>query len=92
MFQGEFDEEKAKSFGLKAQALRQLTQQALVLNLAESYDLQVSDAELLNEIKAQDYFHKDGVFDKELYKEILLKNNLSIKEYEAGIKKDILKA
>ena len=90
MFQGEFDEEKAKSFGLKAQALRQLTQQALVLNLAASYDLQVSDAELLNEIKAQDYFHKDGVFDKELYKEILLKNNLSIKEYEAGIKKDIL--
>ncbi len=90
MFQGAFDEEKAKSFGLKAQALKQLTQQALVLNLAASYDLQVSDAELLNEIKAQDYFHKDGVFDKELYKEILLKNNLSIKEYEAGIKKDIL--
>lgn len=90
MFQGEFDEEKAKSFGLKSQALNQLTQQALVLNLAKSYNLEVSDAELLNEIRTQDYFLKNGVFDKELYKEILLRNNLSIKEYEAGLKKELL--
>ncbi len=90
MFQGEFDEEKAKSFGLKSQALNQLTQQALVLNLAKSYNLEVSDAELLNEIRTQDYFLKDGVFDKELYKEILLRNKLSTKEYEAGLKKELL--
>ena len=38
MFQGNFDEEKAKSFGLQSQALKQLTNQALVLNLAHSYD------------------------------------------------------
>lgn len=90
MFQGEFDEEKAKSFGLKSQALQYLTQQALVLNLAKSYDLQISDTELLDEIKKQDFFHKDGVFDKEIYKQALLRNNLSIKEYEAGVKKELL--
>ncbi|MGE4418510.1 MAG: SurA N-terminal domain-containing protein [Sulfurimonas sp.] len=90
MFQGEFDEEKAKSFGLKSQALQFLTQQALILNLAKSYDLQISDAELLDEIKTKEYFFKDGVFDKEIYKQVLSKNNLSIKEFEADVKKELL--
>ncbi|MDD3855792.1 MAG: peptidylprolyl isomerase [Sulfurimonas sp. RIFOXYC2_FULL_36_7] len=90
MFQGNFDEEKAKSFGLQSQALKFLTQQALILNLAASYDLQVSDAELLADIKTRDYFFKDGVFNKDVYKEVLSKNNLSIKEYEASAKKDLL--
>ena len=90
MFQGEFDEEKAKSFGLKAQALQHLTQQALVLNLAKSYDLQISDEELLNDITTQEYFLKDGIFDKEIYKQVLSRNNLTIKEYEADVKKELL--
>ncbi len=90
MFQGEFDEEKAKSLGLKSQALQYLTQQALVLNLAKSYDLQVSDTELLNEIKTKDFFFKNGAFDAQTYKEILLRNNLSVKEYEDDIKKELL--
>ena len=90
MFQGDFDEEKAKSFGLKDQALKHLTQQALVLNLAQAYDLEVSDAELLAEIKTQEYFFKDGVFDKEIYRSILARNNLSLKEYEADVKKELL--
>ncbi|MBU1658945.1 peptidylprolyl isomerase [bacterium] len=90
MFQGEFDEEKAKSFGLQQQALQQLTQQALILNLAASYDLQINDAELLSEIKTQNYFFKDGVFDKEVYKQVLSKNNLNLNEYEADVKKQLL--
>ncbi|MFA6191020.1 MAG: peptidylprolyl isomerase [Sulfurimonas sp.] len=90
MFQGNFDEEKAKSFGLKKQALQQLNDQALVLNLAASYDLQVSDSELFDELKTQEYFFKNGVFDKETYKEVLSKNNLKMQEYEADVKKQLL--
>lgn len=90
MFQGEFDEEKANSFGLKSQALQYLIQQALVLNLAKSYDLQVSEAELLAEITAQTDFQVNGVFNKERYKEILTKNNMNIKEYEKDVKKELL--
>ena len=90
MFQGNFDEEKAKSFGLKSQALQQLTNQALVLNLALSYDLKVSDKELISELQQQEYFFKDGVFDKETYKQVLSNNKLSLKEYEAGLKKELL--
>jgi peptidyl-prolyl cis-trans isomerase D len=90
MFQGDFDEEKAKSFGLKSQALRYLTQQALIRNLAESYSLEISNAELIDELKTQEYFFRDGVFDKEIYKSVLSKNNLSNKEYEDNLRKELL--
>lgn len=90
IFKGDFDQEKAKSFGLESQALNFLTQQALVLNLAKSYSLDVTDAELLEHIKTLEYFHKDGVFNKEVYKDVLSRNNIKIKEYEADIKKELL--
>lgn len=90
IFKGDFDEEKAKSFGLQSQALNFLTQQALVLNLAKSYSLDVTDAELLEHLKSLEYFQKDGVFNKDIYKDVLSKNNLKIKDYEANVKKELL--
>jgi len=90
MLQGNFDEEKAKQFGLQKQALNQLIQQALLLNLAKSYDLMVSDIELFNVIKSQNVFYKNGAFDKELYKQILSQNRMTPKEYETSLRKDIL--
>jgi len=90
MFQGNFDEEKAKQFGLQQQAFTQLEQQALILNLAASYDLEVSDDEVLANLKEQKYFFKDGVFNKEVYKQALSRSNLSTKEYENEIKKNLL--
>ena len=90
VFQGNFDEAKAKQFGLQKQALQQLVQQALILNLAQSYDLTVSDKELYEAIKSQEAFYKNGVFDKETYKQVLSQNRLSIKEYEAQLRKQLL--
>jgi len=90
IFQGNFDEEKAKTFGLQKQALQQLLDQSLILNLASSYDLQISDQELLAEIKTQEYFFDKGVFDKEIYKQVLSKNNLSMKDYESDVKRQLL--
>ena len=90
MFQGNFDEEKAKAFGLQRQALNQLTNQALLLNLADSYDLRVNNLELIENLKTQEYFFQDGVFNKEIYKEALSRNNLSMKEYEADLRKQLL--
>lgn len=90
MFQGNFDEEKAKQFGLQKQALQQLIQQTLILNLAESYDLEVNDTELLAELKTQEAFFDNGVFNKEIYKQVLSRNNMSMKEYESDVKKGLL--
>ncbi|MFY9142327.1 SurA N-terminal domain-containing protein [Sulfuricurvum sp.] len=90
LFQGKFDEKQAKQFGLQQQALRQLVNQALILNLAESYGLIVTDEELWNLIKSQPSFAKDGTFDKTVYAEVLKQNHLTIKEYEALMKKELL--
>ncbi len=90
MFQGNFDEEKAKSFGLQSQALKQLIDQALVLNLAKAYDLEVSDEEVLQRLKTKEFFFSNGAFDKEVYKQVLSRNNMTPKEYEADIKKELL--
>lgn len=90
LFQGKLDEKQAQQFGLQRQALRQLVNQALVLNLAKSYGLIVTDDELWNVIKSQSVFAKDGTFDKTVYAETLKQNHLSIKEYEESMKKDLL--
>ncbi len=90
MFQGNFDEAQAKSFGLQKQALRQLIEQALIINLANSYNLEVSDRELLSNIETQDYFFENGKFNKEIYKKALQQNNLTMHEYEDDIRKAML--
>jgi len=90
MFQGNFDEEKAKAFGLQREALNQLTNQALILNLAASYDLRVSNKELLAELQKQEFFFQDGVFNKVIYKESLSRNNLTMNEYETDLRKQLL--
>ncbi|MEA1891120.1 MAG: peptidylprolyl isomerase [Campylobacterota bacterium] len=90
MFQGNFDEEKAKSFGLESQALKELTNQALILNLAHSYKLSVSDEEVLAKLKTEQYFFDNGVFNKEVYKQVLSRNNITVKEYEESTRKQLL--
>jgi peptidyl-prolyl cis-trans isomerase D len=90
MLQGNFDEEKAKQFGLQKQAFEQLKQQALLLNLAKSYDLMITDIELFQFIKSQKAFYKNGVFDKETYKSVLAQNRLTPKEYETALRKELL--
>jgi len=90
IFQGNFDQAQAKSFGLEKMALKQLINQALMLNLAKSYGLQISDAELLDVLSKQQAFFKDGVFDKETYVTVLKQNSLSVQEYEEEMRKSLL--
>ena len=89
MFKGNFDKEKAKAFGIDKQALKRVIDQALILNLAKEYEVSVSDEELAKTIASLPYFQKDGKFDKELYKQILSQNNLKIKEFEEGLRKEL---
>jgi peptidyl-prolyl cis-trans isomerase D len=90
IFQGKLDEKQAQKFGLQRQALQNLVSQALILNLAKSYKITVSDEELFNMIKNQKSFTKAGSFDKEMYAAVLGQNHLSIKDYEAGMRKELL--
>ncbi len=90
LFQGKLDEQQAKQFGLPKQAMQGLVNQALLLNLAAEYDLEVSDEELRKTIQAQNAFAKDGVFDKNVYSALLSQNNLTKKEYEEAMRRDLL--
>ena len=90
IFKGNFDKEKAKAFGIDKQALKKLIDQALILNLAKEYEVTVSDEELAKSIATLPYFQKDGKFDKQLYKQILSRNNLKIKEFEEGVRKELI--
>jgi len=89
IFKGNFDKEKAKAFGIEKQALKRLIDQALILNLAKEYEVTVSDEELAKTIASLPYFQKNGKFDKKLYKQILSQNNLKIKEFEEGVRKEL---
>ncbi len=90
IFQGNFDEEKAKQFGLQKQAMRQLIDEALMLNLAQNYNLRISDEELLHEIKSQSVFQNNGIFDKDIYQKTLQQNHLTMKSYEDDVRKSML--
>jgi len=90
LFQGKLDEAQAKQFGLQRQALKNLVDQALILNLAASYGLQVSDSELLTLIKSQSSFIKNGAFNKQLYTDLLRQNHLTTKEYEESMRRELL--
>ncbi len=90
LFGGNFDEARAKEFGLEQQALKTLIDGALLLNLAKTYGLQINDDELLAEITSQSYFFKDGAFDKETYQKVLSQNRLTMKEYETDTRNAML--
>lgn len=90
MFQGKLDEKQAKQFGLGQQALKSLIDQALILNLAESYAIHVSDEELSKVVASQAAFQKNGSFDKQTYSEVLSQNRLSIVQYEKSMRRELL--
>ncbi len=89
-FQGNFDEKQAESFGLKQQAMRQVIDQALILNLANSYNLQVTSEELAKVIISQEMFFENGKFSKELYTKVLKQNSLEVNHYEGDLRNSIL--
>lgn len=90
MFQGKFDEAQAKAFGLEQQALRQLINEALLLNLAQTFNLVVTDKELSSNIAATDAFYKDGKFDKDTYLKVLNQAQLNIAQYESDVRRSLL--
>jgi len=90
MFQGKFDESQAKAFGLEKQALEQLIDESLLVNLAQSFKLEVSDVETAQNLIETDAFFKDGKFDKETYLKVLKQAQLTKDLYESDIRRALL--
>ncbi len=90
LFKGEFDEEQAKAFGLDKQALRQLINKALIVNLAKEYGLEVADSEVADALQKEEAFFEDGVFNKTVYQTLLKQNRISTVEYESELRDSLL--
>jgi peptidyl-prolyl cis-trans isomerase D len=65
------NEELAKQLGIPRQVLDQLVNQELLAQEAERRGIGTSDAEVLEELKKNESFHKDGAFNFEHYREVL---------------------
>lgn len=87
---GNLDAEQAKNFKIDAITLQQLIQKAKLQNFALDLGLRVSDEEVKNLITSNQAFQKDGVFDKEIYREVLKNNHLNVKFFEQSIKDSLL--
>ena len=86
MFQGKFDEEKAKQMRLQEQVLNNMAVQAMILNLAKDFGIVVSDKEVATNIASMPMFQKNGVFEKSIYENFLRNSGLSVKTFESSIK------
>ena len=90
MFGGNFDENMAKQLRLQETAFNILKREALLVNLAKSYNLRVLDREIAENIYQNRDFYQDGNFSRERYELILANSGLSPKEYEERLYKTIL--
>lgn len=84
------DSEQAKALGFERLALQMLINRALLENFARDSAIRISDDEVFSDISKIKEFQKDGVFDANLYKEILRQNRLKPLDFEEKIRKDLL--
>jgi peptidyl-prolyl cis-trans isomerase D len=90
-FQGNLPSDFVEKFGVKNQVLQRLIRDELLLQGATKMGIHVSNWEIQEQIKHQEYFLTDGVFDKKKYNDLLAQNNLSAKKYEASQRVAILR-
>ena len=90
LFQGNFDQAKAKEMGLDKATFNELIKEALLINFAHQMGLIVTDEEIAQKIASMPQFQTNGKFDKNLYITILEQNHLRPKNFEAQVAKELL--
>lgn len=90
LFGDSFNKELAEQMGLKDIAFRQVLEKTLLLNFADSLNLETTDEDIARELVKYEMFLKDGKFDKDTYIKVLNQNRMSPKEFEDSLKNSIL--
>ncbi|MCX7988163.1 MAG: SurA N-terminal domain-containing protein [Thermodesulfovibrio sp.] len=90
-FYREVFKEKADEMekGLKEKVLEDLINEEVLLWLAKKYDIEATDKEVQNAIINDPRFMRNGVFQKDIYFQILKLNRLNPSQYEASLKREI---
>ncbi|WP_279176970.1 peptidylprolyl isomerase [Campylobacter insulaenigrae] len=88
---GDYTQEQALKDGLDTQAIDELIREKLLLSYAKSLGLSVSEEEIAYDLAHQKIFQNDsGIFDKNIYYNILSRNNYTAKNYEQIIHDELL--
>jgi peptidyl-prolyl cis-trans isomerase D len=85
---GDLPEALARQFGIPGRVLDELITTELLEQAAEAHGITVSDAELLEVIRKDPSFQKDGQFDAETYTQVLQAYlRKTPPDYEAGLRR-----
>ncbi len=90
LYKDKFDEEMQKKLKLKDTVLDSLIGDRVLLAAAAENGIRVSDEELNEAITSEPAFKKNGVFDSELYQNILRQSRLSPEAYEAMKRQELI--
>ena len=79
---GNVSEEMLKKLNLKQQALDALINQAIISNYAQKLGLAVSEEDVRDAILGYPAFQSNGVFDPQVYRQLLRDNDLTPADFE----------
>ncbi|MEQ1723703.1 MAG: SurA N-terminal domain-containing protein, partial [Pseudobdellovibrio sp.] len=89
LFGGQFDSEMQRSM-LRGEVMNSLVTKSVASQAAEKEGIYATDAEIRHMILVElPYFKKDGVFQADSYKNILLANKLTPGQFEGKLRQDI---
>ena len=90
MLGGGLTQEKADKMGLEKMVIESIINETLILAYADEIGLRATDDEVKNTLASDTAFQKNGVFDKETYYSVIKQSQIKAKDYENGLKKQIL--
>ncbi|MDX1809084.1 MAG: peptidylprolyl isomerase [Sulfurospirillaceae bacterium] len=89
---GKLTQENAKKMGLEKIVMQNIINEALLLNFANNLGFSVSKKDIENALINDKNFQVEGVFNKDRYYNILRNQRITAKDYEEGLKKQLLLA
>ncbi len=90
IYQGKFNAALEKQLNLPRQAMRQLIDEALLIQQAQKLNLEVTEDELIDSIAQYDAFQVDGKFSRDRYLEVLNYQRMNPEQFEVTQRRKLL--
>ncbi len=90
IYQGKFNAALEKQLNLPRQAMRQLIDEALLIQEAQKLNLEVTEDELIDSIAQYDAFQVDGKFSRDRYLEVLNYQRMDPEQFEVTQRRKLL--
>lgn len=90
-FKNSLNRQMINQFGIAEQVLQGMISGLIIQGEAEKLNLEISESELQDAIRAYPAFQNDGKFiGSEEYERLLAYNHITVRDFENGLKKDLL--